>query len=189
MSFVGFLLPTSSRHSTPPSSQTLPHSSLLLIHLVLLITPHPPPIMSRRTLITLRTVPVDCLLHIGTFLKSPSDSRLNDIDGITLAAILSEHDMLQHYMKRYNPSVITEKVALSGNLKALKFVIQEGCPMNERTCEAAAKSGNLKLLQWLRSKGCPWDEWTCHEAARSGNLEMLQWLHSARCPWDKRTCG
>ena len=137
---------------------------------------------------TLQTIPVDCLLHIGTFLNAPSESRCDEIDEITLAGILNEHEMLQLYLQKHTPSQVSEKVALSGNLKALKWVIQKGCPMNENTCCTAAGNGYLGMIQWLRTQDCPWDERKCTAAAIWGHLETLQWLYSAGCPWDEGVC-
>ena len=143
--------------------------------------------------ITLQTVPVDLLLHIGTFLEDTDESRRRDISGTTLAAILNDYEMLEHYMKKYTPSedqyIITNEVAISGNLRALKWVTsKKGYPMDEWTCYIAAECGYLQMLQWLRNKGCPWNASTCNAAVQNGNLDMVKWLHSAGCPWDEMTC-
>jgi hypothetical protein len=136
--------------------------------------------MSRPTMITLQKIPVDLLLHIGTYLKD-IDSYTRDIDGVTLAAILKDYEMLEHYLQKYAPSDISRTVAMAGSLKALKWVIKKGCPMNENTCRAAADSENLEMLQWLHRKGCPWNEAIC-VAASIGNLEMLKWAIDHGCP-------
>jgi len=133
-------------------------------------------------MITLQTVPVDLLLNVGTYLKDIGDAQIDNINEITLAAILKDYEMLEHYMKKCNPSDVSEKVALSGNLRVLKWVIKKGCPMDKRICEAAARIGNVDMLKWLRKRGCPWDEKTCNAAASSGNFDMLKWLHNAGCP-------
>ena len=135
-------------------------------------------------MITLQTLPVDALLHIGTFLQNPSRyMRIRDIDEITLAAILNDREMLEHYLKKHRPFYISPKVALSGNFSALKWVIKLGYPMDDETCAAVAWTGKLEMLKWLRSQGCPWDEDTSFYAAASGNLDMVRWLHSGDCPW------
>jgi len=140
-------------------------------------------------MITLQTVPVDLLLNIGTYLQGRS-SEIVDINRTTLAAILNDHDMLENHMQKYTPSNISVSVAISGNLKALKWVVKKGgCPMNEDTSVAAAKGGNLKICKWLHSRGCPWDTWTCQAAAENGHLEVLQWLHSQGCPWNEEACN
>jgi len=99
-------------------------------------------------MITLQTIPVDCLLHVGTYFKNTDDSSIDDIDRITFAAILKDYEMLEHYVREhhtpnYYQSVVSQKVALSGNVIPLKWVIKQGCPMDEKTCYHAAGSGNL----------------------------------------------
>jgi hypothetical protein len=166
-------------------------------------------------MITLQTIPVDCLLHIGTFLRNRSFSRIDNIDEITLAAILNDHDMLEHYMNKHGKFHVTTGVALSGNLRALRWVILKGCPLHcAPHWAAAAWSGNLDMLKWLRSQGFPWDYWrrryldeirieTLELLLRKGcpwhiddtsyledeNPELLQWLHDNNIgfPWDEET--
>ena len=46
------------------------------------------------------------------------------------------------------------------------------------TC-AAAKNGHLKALKWLIKEGCPYDKSMCREAAVEGGRrarEVLEWL-------------
>jgi hypothetical protein len=147
---------------------------------------------STSAMITLQTVPVDLLLNVGTYLTKTQWSARNNIDEITLAATLKDYEMMEYYVNKYNdyyaPHRISVSVAMSGNLKALKWVVKKGFPMNENTCHAAASSGNLKMLKWLRNKGCPMNEYTCNGAAGSGNLKILQWLHSKGYPWNEHTC-
>jgi hypothetical protein len=146
---------------------------------------------SSTMIITLQTVPVDLLLNVGTYLESPPHTHSYNIHEITLAATLKDFEMLEYYMEKYkdSPYQISELVALSGNLKALKWVIKKGCPMDKDTCSAAARFGKLNMLKWLHKQGCPWSEDTSSVVARRGNLEMLKWLHSAGCPWDEKTCS
>ena len=91
-------------------------------------------------MITLKTAPVDMLVNVGLFLEFPSSSQRDDIDEITLAAILNDYEMLERYMEKHFSMHIHEMVTLSGSLKALKWIIKKGCPMNESTCTFAAKS-------------------------------------------------
>jgi hypothetical protein len=138
--------------------------------------------MTRYTIpITLQTIPVDCLLHVGTYLGHYHPFHIGDIEDITLAAILNDREMLEHYMKRYDESQVSRKVARSGNLSALQWVIEKGCSINRYNSINAAFSGNLKMLKWLHKKGCPLGIETCDVAAESGNLEMIKWLHRNGC--------
>ena len=76
-----------------------------------------------------------------------------------------------------------DAAASSGQLEALQWLREDGCPWNENTCAMAAYGGNLEVLQWMRANGCPWDERTCYCAATEiVNLEVLQWAHANGCP-------
>lgn len=48
------------------------------------------------------------------------------------------------------------KLALKGDLPALKKLRAEGCPWDEQACASAAYGGHLGVLKWLRAEGCPW---------------------------------
>ncbi len=71
------------------------------------------------------------------------------------------------------------------NLPMLKWLRENGCPWDERTCDAAASRGHLNVLQWARANGCPWNAREGGmKAAREGHLAILQWAHANGCPWD-----
>ena len=53
----------------------------------------------------------------------------------------------------------------------LKWARENGCPLDEETCEIAAKAGHLDVLRWARENGCPWDEETSEIAAEKGYVE------------------
>ena len=44
--------------------------------------------------------------------------------------------------------------------------------------------GHLEVLQWARANGCPWDNRTCEAAAHGGHLEVLQWAIKNNCPYE-----
>jgi hypothetical protein len=45
------------------------------------------------------------------------------------------------------------------------------------TCHCAARAGQLEALKWAREHGCPWEESRmCHRAALGGHLGVLKWL-------------
>jgi hypothetical protein len=91
-------------------------------------------------MITLQTVPVDLLLNIGTYLQDTHLSKSDNINEVTLAVTLKDYEMLEHYMKKHRPSDVIQMVALSGNLKVLKWVVKKGCPLDESTFHEAARS-------------------------------------------------
>ncbi len=106
----------------------------------------------------------------------------------------------------------TQFASLTGNLKCLKYCVENGCsvndecifnaiksnhedilhyliyikcPMNELSCSMAAVMGNLRFLQYLRQNNCPWDDRTTASAASAGDLECLKYAHECGCPWDE----
>ena len=72
------------------------------------------------TIITLQSIPTDCLLSVGAYLQRVRSSNVNDIDQITLAGILSNYDMLEHFLLRNGWHKLLVSVVLSGNTKAMK---------------------------------------------------------------------
>ena len=47
--------------------------------------------------------------------------------------------------------------ASRGHLEVLKYLHENGCPWDEKTCEAAAVGGDyhLDVLEYARANGCP----------------------------------
>ena len=45
--------------------------------------------------------------------------------------------------------------------------------------------GQLEALQWAREHGCPWDEDVCAWLLR-GHLHVLKWAWEHDCPCDER---
>ena len=56
------------------------------------------------------------------------------------------------------------QAAFLGNLKMVKYCVENDCPMNARTCSVAALTGHLDVLKYLREHGCPWKSDTLHGA-------------------------
>lgn len=69
-----------------------------------------------------------------------------------------------------------------GNMEMLRFLFDEGCPWDRRTCAAAARNSDLEALRWLREKGCPWDSRTLDAAAEVGAMDLFEWATSNNCP-------
>ena len=94
------------------------------------------------------------------------------------------------YMDEYRWDESTYKYAAeNGNLEALKWAKENGCPWDKWTCADAAENGHLKIIKWARENGCPWDKWTCARSAKNGHLEVLKWARENGCPWDEMTCA
>ena len=64
-------------------------------------------------------------------------------------------------------------------LKLLKLMVDGGCVMDERLCEAIAILGDVKLFAWASACGCPWDRDECADiACKNNDIKMLKLLVS-----------
>lgn len=111
-------------------------------------------------------------------------------------------------------SKVCAALAGLGNIRLIKFALQEGCewtwqashqasraghlhilqwaqkrrlPWNTHVCEGGAEGGHLNLLKWARSNDCAWGSTTTCLAAREGHLDVLRWARAEGCPWDSAT--
>jgi len=90
-------------------------------------------------------------------------------------------DLLRKLMKDCN--VDFNYVAVSfGHLEILKYLHENGCSWNVRSCEIASMKGHLECLKYLHENGCPWNERCCENASYNGHLEVLKYLHENGCP-------
>jgi len=70
-----------------------------------------------------------------------------------------------------------------GELDALQWAREHGCPWDEmEVSQAAAWGGHLGVLQWTREHGCPLVEDICVYAAQEGHLEVFKWARAIGCP-------
>lgn len=84
-------------------------------------------------------------------------------------------------------SLCLAKAAEGGHLRAVEFLIEQGCPLDRRACSAGAGSGDPEVIASLRKAGCPWDAETCAKAAEGGHLALLRRLVTEwKCPMDER---
>ena len=77
---------------------------------------------------------------------------------------------------------VCEAAASHGQLEALCWLHERGCPWNASVCAAAAYGGHLELVRYAHEHGCPWGEGTCSAAARGGHPEVLRYAHEHGCP-------
>jgi len=55
---------------------------------------------------------------------------------------------------------------------------------HEQACAYAAWKGQMEALRWLRDGGCPWDDGVCSAAAEGGHEDVLWYAHGgARSTW------
>ena len=83
--------------------------------------------------------------------------------------------------------VLSTCSARDGGTRLMKFMRDQGLPLNADVMKYAAWGGDLKLVQWLRRKRCAWDGQACAYAAGRGHLKVLEWLRANGCPWDRST--
>ncbi|PNH00537.1 Ankyrin repeat domain-containing protein [Tetrabaena socialis] len=72
----------------------------------------------------------------------------------------------------------TQAAADAGNLDVLRYLLAEGCPVEESTLGTAAGSGQLAALQALHahSGAFTWEPFVLARAARGGHLPVVAWL-------------
>ena len=73
-------------------------------------------------------------------------------------------------------------IAFKGHLECLKFLHENGCPWNERTCDQAAKKNRLDCLKYLHKNGCPIGVNTINQAIKVKDLRILKYLCEINCP-------
>ena len=63
-----------------------------------------------------------------------------------------------------------------GYLECVKYLHENGCPWNEKSCVAASRNGHLEILKYLHENGCYWNELSCKAAYENGHLEIIKYL-------------
>ena len=90
--------------------------------------------------------------------------------------LISDTDK-QKFKKYYRCNKYSlEKAVVSKDLEIMKWIIKNGCPLDECIFEIAAFFGDLEIMKWLLEKECPWNENTCESAIQNGDLENITWL-------------
>jgi len=64
----------------------------------------------------------------------------------------------------------------NGDLECLKYLHENGCPLNENCCENASFYGQLECLKYLHENGYPLNENCRLYASQNGHLEVLNYL-------------
>jgi len=72
--------------------------------------------------------------------------------------------------------------AKRGDVRMLRWLIRNACPMGPTACSAAAEAGQLGALQLLRQAGCEWDGDVYVVAAFGNHVGVLEWADSHGCP-------
>ncbi len=75
-------------------------------------------------------------------------------------------------------STVLENAARSGSIEAIEWVrAQKTFPWVTRITTAAANAGHMRALQWLINQGCPVNEHATVMCAAGGHLDILKYLH------------
>lgn len=77
--------------------------------------------------------------------------------------------------------ITMEIAAKNGSLDCLKYLYENGCPVNIDICNYAAEGGHLNCLRYLHRIGMPLTEKTCLSAARKSHKNCLEYLMQNGC--------
>jgi hypothetical protein len=110
----------------------------------------------------------------------PRHTHLND--GAALAGDLAKLKFLCKKMKcPLDKGEITVSAAAGGSVPLLKFLVKEGCEIDDETFNAAAGAGSIPVLEYLmeqEEEDAIWTSWL-DAAAFKGHLHVLQWALEA----------
>ena len=73
-------------------------------------------------------------------------------------------------------------------IKCLKYCLEYGCELNNKTCYWVTYSGKLEALKICHENNIKWRCLTCKFAAEKGHLECLEYARSNECPRNKLKC-
>ena len=121
------------------------------------------------------------LLYYGKILGSPWGNSMPN------AAALNDLDMVKFMRKIGCPmdSNTFEVMCFNGNIEAMKYLMQSGCPTG-RCVVYAASSANLEALTWLKDNGCRLEADGFAAACLTGSTEAILWFENNNCGWDER---
>ena len=72
---------------------------------------------------------------------------------------------------------------MRGSVRLLKWARENNHDYwSALTCSSACMNGQLPALQYLHENGCPWDEYTCWCAADNKHWDCLQYMVDNKCP-------
>jgi len=79
--------------------------------------------------------------------------------------------------------ITMEIAAKSGSIDCLKYLYENGCPVNIDICNYAAEGGHLDCLRYLHLIDMPLTEQTCLFAAYNGHKDCLEYMMKNGCTW------
>jgi len=87
----------------------------------------------------------------------------------------------------FNNEMLVPYAAQGGHLECMKWLMEQGAPLNESTTNLAATGGHLDVLNWVADQpNMCWDDDTYDGAIQSKHLHVLEWAYNTRKvggPW------
>lgn len=80
------------------------------------------------------------------------------------------------------------QAARFGHVAALRWMLDNDCPMGYQVLTDTAFAGQLDCLHMLLHRGCPMHEQACVAACEGGNVQCLQTLIANSCPYSYNDC-
>ena len=124
---------------------------------------------------------VKWLIELGYIVTRADIMAAVYVDSLPLAVLLRSYHRSRVSVLASSP-FLTSVAAENNNLDMLRFLFEEGVPINSKACRYAAGNGNLDMLKWLRSKGVPWDFTITDQAIERDNMDVLVYAISNGCP-------
>lgn len=121
------------------------------------------------------------LLYYGKIIGSPWANSMPN------AAALNDLSLVKYLRKIGCPmdSNTFEVMCFNGNIEAMEYLMQSGCPTG-RCVSYAASSANLKTLVWLKDNGCRLEADGFAAACLTGDTNTILWFEKNECGWDER---
>ena len=74
--------------------------------------------------------------------------------------------------------------ASKGDIKTLKYLHENNCPINQWATTEAAGNGHFTALCWLYSNGYPLEIYALYDSIANRHIEIVCWLLQKGCPMD-----
>jgi hypothetical protein len=134
------------------------------------------------------------------------DSHHWSRNGLVMAAKNNRIGVLGWYRSKNCEwhSFVAQTAAKHGHVESLKYLVENGCPVNafvacaaahavpdirDRTKDKLWNAKRMEMLKFLKEHGAVrFMATTCASAAQSGDLELLKWLRLQGCQWNTRVC-
>ena len=84
-----------------------------------------------------------------------------------------------HHQRRF----LTRRRAMVRSVSLLQWATKQcGLALTHRICKSAAQENQLDALKWALDEGCPMLACTCEAASAGGHLELLHWAYAHNAP-------